>query len=306
MKLAHAIKAAAFVLGAGMLAPGLASAQCNVDNLQAGLNRDCTVQVGGMTREFDVRVPRDRSSITTVMVDSHGFTSTKEGQARLSGLTALVDSMGVVLINDQGIANSHNSGNGQNFRGNRCCGTALSQNVDDIGFIQAAVTAVESSLGLKRDDIVRVQAGLSNGGAQTNFAFCTIGEFFDVYAPVSFPLPADLQGCQAAEGTIYNEFHGSADTLVNPAGSDALNSRKVTDIQSIAELRGCDMQPQMSQLNRNTTCQTFTGCDGGGSVGMCLVEGGPHVLYGSIARPDNFPVAVGRMIEQARELKQAR
>ena len=305
MKFRSMLQASALLLGVALFAPGAANAQCNLESLNPGLNSDCRIEVDGRMREFDVRVPRDRSAITTVMVDSHGFTSSKEGQARISGLTELVDTKGIVLIHNQGISNSHNAGVGENFRGNNCCGTALSQRVDDIGFVRMAVEAVEKSLGLDATKIRRGMGGLSNGSALTNLAACEASDFFDFFVGVSFPAPGDLTGCRPGQGTIFREFHGTSDTVVNFEGSRPLNSAPADDLSAMVQLRGCDANAEISRLNSNTMCQVFSGCEGGGSVGMCAVDGGSHVLYPNIAQP-NYVDAVSDIIDEAREINRTR
>jgi poly(3-hydroxybutyrate) depolymerase len=177
--------------------------------------------------------------------------------------------------------------------------------LDEVKFFKAAATAVEQSLNLT--PIIRAATGLSNGMASTNLVTCTGGDFFDLGAGVSFQLPADLTGCQAAPGYIYSEFHGTNDTVVDFETPRAfLNAGNAAQVPTgLARLRGCNMTPEMSELNSNTTCQTFSGCTGGGIVQMCTVENGSHVLYPNIAEP-NFPDAFANLMKMAIDVKNAR
>jgi polyhydroxybutyrate depolymerase len=303
MNIVRVLKAAAAPAALALLAPAAQAQQaCDLANLQPGLNQNCTIEVGGAARTFDVRVPQTMGPQVATVLDNHGFTSTKEAQARISGLTALVDENLMVMISPQGIGNSWNA---RGSNGNICCGDALNSQTDDIAFFRAAVSAVEQSLNFTPS--VRASSGLSNGSAISNRVACEAGDMFDLVAGVSFPL-GDLTGCTPRAGTIYAEFHGTADAVVPFAGFPVIGAAPASEVpQPFAQLRGCDMTPAMSTLNSNTMCQTFSGCAGGGFVQMCTTQNGQHVLYPNIGAPDepDFADAFRTLLMQTIELKRS-
>ena len=302
MSLLRVLKAAAVPAALALFAP-VAHAQtpCNLASLQPGLNQNCTIEFGGEMRTFDVRVPAMLSRNAAVVLDSHGLTSTKEAQARISGISALVDENLIVQISPQGLGNSWNA---RGTNGNICCGQSLNMQRDDIGFFRMAVTMVEQSLNLT--PVLRASTGLSNGSAISNRVACEAGDMFDLVAGVSFPLGGDISGCTPAAGTIYTEFHGSNDQVVAFAGNPAIGAAPADQAPvQLARLRGCDMTPAMSMLNSNTTCQTFNGCQGGGLVQMCTTQNGQHVLYRGVGQGEepDFADAFRSLLMQTMELK---
>jgi polyhydroxybutyrate depolymerase len=256
-------------------------------------------------RLFDVLVPRSPGPNAAVVIDFHGLGGTKERQRSASGLDQLVERDGIVLIYPQGIENSWN--------GQTCCGTAMQRNIDDVRFARDAMEAVASSL--KIQPAVRASSGISNGMAMSDRIACEAGDFFDLVAGVSFQLAARggaaglRDVCKPAAGTTYEEFHATADEVVpfdGAPGGDA-TSRALQTLpameapRALAEIRGCNGTPQETMLNSNTVCQRFSGCPGGGAVGMCTVTPGAHGLYRLIGNGNetNFADRFSALVREA-------
>jgi poly(3-hydroxybutyrate) depolymerase len=94
---------------------------------------------------------------------------------------------------------------------------------------------------------------------------------------------------------------------VVPFGGGLLTTGPANQVpRQLAQIRGCAAEPQTSRLNSNTTCQTFSGCAGGGIVQMCTIQGGNHVLYPFVGQGDeqpDFDTAFENLLEQAAQLR---
>jgi polyhydroxybutyrate depolymerase len=307
----------AVLAGALALAP-LASAQtqsraCDLSNLRPGLNTACRITVDGRNRTFDVRVPATLTPNMPLTLDNHGFGQPGPAQRTTSGLFRLVDRNKTVLVTTQGVQNSWNAqGVTEAFRNSACCGTALTQRVDDLKYFGAVINAVKTSL--KLDPIVIASSGISNGMAIGNLVTCTddpVGAMFDVVAGVSFALPSNIRGCRARPGMFYSESHGTADTVVGidgRGGSAALiNTGPARETpKALAAMRGCDMNAKQTRVSDNTVCRTFSGCQGGGVVQMCEVAGGQHGLYRNFDAQFRFDKVFEAILDQAVEFKSGR
>jgi polyhydroxybutyrate depolymerase len=229
------------------------------------------MQFGGLNRSFDVHVPitYDGSAPVPLVIDFHGFESTKEVQAFISGFIRKSDEEGFVVVYPQGFQNSWNAGN-------VCCGGAMNQNIDDVGFARAIVDKVSDLLNIDR---TRVYAtGLSNGGAMSHFLACKAADVFAAVAPVSFPLALNpLSDCQPSRPVAVIHFHGLNDMVVPYDGLGTIPSAP-DSFEYWGGVDGCSTPPETTFTKGGSACDTFSNCDNDVKVTLCSISGG-HVLY---------------------------
>jgi polyhydroxybutyrate depolymerase len=245
-----------------------------------------SLQLGGLTREYDVHVPASYDGTTPVplVLDFHGFTSNRAQQAFISGFRAKSDEVGFLVAFPQGWQNSWNAGD-------LCCGAAQSQSVDDVGFAKAIVSALSSVANI---DPARVYAtGLSNGGAMSHLLACEAADVFAATAPVAFPLGLDpLSKCQPARPIPVLHFHGFNDATVPYAGGSIGLGLVVVSAQESfgywGQVNGCNVSStEVTFQQGGSSCEKFADCAPGGAASLCSIVG-PHVLY---ANSDNVNIA---------------
>src|SRR5205085_10688859 len=95
-----------------------------------------TLKVGGLDRNYLVHVPEkyDSKTPTPVVLSYHGGGSNAEQMVRFCGLNEKADEAGFIVV--------YPSGTGRlekllTFNGGNCCGYAMNNNVDDVGFVRA-------------------------------------------------------------------------------------------------------------------------------------------------------------------------
>ena len=242
------------------------------------LDATWTIVAGGLERRFDVHVPAsyDPATPTPVVFNFHGYTSNAAQQAFLSGMNAASDAAGFVAVHPQG------TGATPSWNAGACCGSAAADGVDDVGFVDAALDALEAGLCVDPDRVYAT--GFSNGGFLSHRLACERADRFAAIAPVAGVL--GVATCTPARPVPVLQFHGTLDSLV-PFGGDPQNgfpSVRET-FESWAARDGCTGAPAVTFAEGDTTCESYASCDGGAEVTLCTVEGGGHTWPGGVPIP---------------------
>lgn len=255
------------------IATGDASSGCGTA-ATAGMH-DVSIQSGGMTRTFHVYVPAKYVATTstpdTLVFVFHGYTQTGTGGSftsieYLSQMDPVSDAQGFLLVYPDGYMNSWNAG--------RCCGAAVSSNVDDVGFFDAMLAWVESKYCV---DPKRVYvAGLSNGGFFSNRLACERANVVAAIGPVAGPL--DITPCNPSRPVPVFEVHGTADPVVFFDGGSSSQALPVD--QAISTWEGFDKctDPMAATVytQGQATCTEESMCSGSSAVELCVIDGGGH------------------------------
>jgi polyhydroxybutyrate depolymerase len=119
-------------------------------------NSTQTLESGGRMRSYLVHVPAsyDGSTAVPLVLDFHGLGSNAVQQRAISGMVAISDREGFLLVHPDGIDNAWNAG--------MCCSTAT----DDVEFVRALVATVSSQANVEASRVYAT--GLSNGGAMSS------------------------------------------------------------------------------------------------------------------------------------------
>ncbi len=153
---------------ARLLGPALALGLCSCamagDGDATALGRgDHRVEIphAGRTRHALVHVPPGLGPgpAPALVLDFHGGGGTPEGHRDATGITALADREGFLVVHPAGVAGAF--GRLRTWNAESCCGRAADEDVDDTGFVRALLAELS---GRVRFDPGRVYAmGHSNG-----------------------------------------------------------------------------------------------------------------------------------------------
>jgi polyhydroxybutyrate depolymerase len=164
---------------------------------------------GGRTRTYTVHLPRgigDERAYPLVLV-FHGGGGNDDNAARTTGFSARADAEQFIVVYPNGTGRLNdkiltwNTGN--------CCGYALDNNVDDVGFVRALIEKLQSEYPI---DPKRVYAtGISNGGMMSYRLGCDLSDKIAAIAPVAGALNFT---CQPTHPVAVIAFHGDADQHV--------------------------------------------------------------------------------------------
>ena len=244
-------------------------------------DRSGTIEVGGRTRSYFVHVPPGYTGKTRVPVVLvlHGATQSAAGVARMSGMSRMADRENFLAVyptgtSRLGLAPTWNAGN--------CCGYALKNNVDDIGFLRALLNRLQTDYAV---DPKRIYAtGISNGAMMSYRAACELSDQIAAVAPVE---GAQNSPCHPSSPVSVIVFHGAADRLVpfeggvspfqlDPRRSDTPVPQTVA---FWAKQDGCPAPPKHEET-AELRIDTYSGCANGAAVALYVIRGGHHIWPG--------------------------
>ena len=245
--------------------------KCPQTTYAPGDNRESLMH-DGRARRFSVYVP---ASLLTgepapLIVDFHGNGSSGAGEARSSGWKEKADEEGFVVAFPDGVGNGWNVGN--------CCGQALDQNIDDVGFARAVVETVSEGICI---DPKRVYAaGMSNGGGLTHRLACEAADVFAAVAATSADLVTDP--CTPSRPISELSVRGQSDRLVAYEGGNTGSTGWYSPgakgtLELWRDINGCTGSPKQAL----EYCETYDTCDEGVEVTLCSLPRTGHILYGN-------------------------
>lgn len=271
----------ALVLLAGLLLAGLAPSSALA--VFAPGNNQRTLTHDSELRAYNVYAPPGYPGASPVplVVDIHGLSSNKEQQQGISGWQAKADEQGLLVAYPDGLGNSWNAG--------VCCGSAVTNNEDDVGFIRAMVTAIEAEASV---DASRIYVtGLSNGGAMTHRLACEAADVFAAAAPLAFPTPyTDFANqCQPSRPIPLLLSMGLTDVLIEYSGGFFGSALGSFDAWRTKNTCGAAPPPEEHVDFGGSYCDVDLSCTDDVQVGLCSIRGtafappldqfSGHILY---------------------------
>jgi polyhydroxybutyrate depolymerase len=225
---------------------------------------------GGEQRSFQLHVPKgyDPSQPTPLVLNFHGRTATALGEAAVaqelwSGLYAKGDSAGFIVVNPQGLTQNGE----QTWNAGLCC--SADKDRDDVGYVDAVIAQLEQTLCIDEKRIFAT--GISNGGFMSHRLACERANVFAAVAPVA--AYNTMLTCNPSRAIPIISFNGTSDIIASYQWSVSSNQAWVTR-------NGCNPAPTPTFKNGDSHCNTYAGCNGGGQVVFCSVEGGGHTWPG--------------------------
>lgn len=272
---------------------------CEGVSLEPGLHADLEIEHDSLTRSYDLFVPSaaEAGAPLPLVVNMHGWGSSKEQQAAFSQMSADAERRGYAIAYLQGYDASFNAG--------FCCGGASDDDIDDVGFAVAVVDDVDRRACLDRDRVYAT--GFSNGAFMAYRLACEAAETFVAVAPVAGVMSVDLETCTPSRPVSVIHFHGMSDLNVLYEGRPWLGVPGVPELMTLfAAHDGCDRKPVVTLQIDDVLCETWPGCGDGAQVSVCRVDGGGHCWPGNPECPygDSTTTisANGRMFDAFDEL----
>ena len=257
-----------------------------------------TVSVAFEGATYDVRVylPSGLDEVRALVLDLHGSSSNRTAQAEISGLDAVADTHGFMVVAPDGVleAASHVELAGGSWAWNvpgvpTTAGEYAPENArDDVAFL-AEVVAQMSEAGCA-DQVFAT--GYSGGGRMASALACENPELLTAIAPVDGLRAGrasaedvtvlDPATCAPGAPVSVLTVHGT-DDVVNPiAGNDDPRwGYPVADaVTTWASLDACTGEPVVETVGSVTTT-TYDTCAAGTQVISHVIEGANHVWPGT-------------------------
>ena len=211
-----------------------------------------TIPSGGLMRTANVHVPAsyDPTAGMPLVLDFHGYSSNADQEALLSGMNGKADSAGFIAIHPRGHRQpSWNAG--------ACCGQAVTDSVDDIGFVKDLLDTAADRLCVDAHRIF--VTGMSNGGFLSNRIGCELADRIAAIAPVAgVARPADLHAVAPDAGHPLPRHRRHARPLQRQRG-DGLH-RRARRLRQLGRARRLHRHAvgDLLQRRRRTAARTCT------------------------------------------------
>lgn len=238
------------------LSPG-----CSAPSLPADLLAGIETTSSGF-RTFILHVPpaATPSVPMPLVMNFHGSSRTGAVQEEYSGLAAVADEHGFLLVSPDG---------GGSPPGWDIPGVYNENGIDDVEFVMEMLAAIGDQYCL---DLDRVYAtGHSNGAEMASQLACYRGDAFAAIAPVSGVV---FQGCNSGAIPVLS-FHGNWDDAVP-------YDYGYSSAEQWAGFNGCDGGVETEEYSENVDLVRFTGCPEGAEVVFYSIDGGGHTWPGAL------------------------
>lgn len=167
-------------------------------------------------RDVDMYIPDKVPAMgkRALLVVLHGGMGNAEGIRQSLQMDGMADKYGFLIAYLNGNPARINA-NMKTWNAGACCGLAQHNNVDDVGYITAAIGEIEKKYGVDSHRVYGM--GHSNGAMMTQRVMCETG-VYQAAVPVSGPLEWNVVSCPAARGKRLLAIHGAEDKNVPIAG----------------------------------------------------------------------------------------
>ncbi len=244
---------------------------CPSPALSAG-DTNRTVQVNSVSRSYVLHIPPsyDGSESVPLVVDFHGGSNTGWDELSSSPYPAVTDPEGVVMAFPDGMSGPL----GPSWNMGPCCVA----DVDDLAFVRALVTDIESIACIDPDRVYAV--GVLAGGGMVYHLACYAADVFAAVAPAAADLLEEtVDDCRPSRPITVISFRGTDSTRVPYEGgaSSLIPEMPVTflgaeaTLERWAQIDGCTGSRSVADSNG---CSSYSDCSGGVEVMLCTKQGG--------------------------------
>ncbi|MBL9028796.1 MAG: prolyl oligopeptidase family serine peptidase [Myxococcales bacterium] len=236
-----------------------------------------------LERTFRVHLPpayEDGTPAPLVLMLHGGGGSGRQLEEDSSKMSEVADREGFIAVYPDG------TGTLRTWNGGGCCGSAVTNEIDDVGFVAALLDQLEATICVDRRRIYA--SGMSNGGILSHRLACELPSRFAAVAPVAGAEMAPT--CTPSEPVALMHIHGTADGHVPPEGGFGCGPANVSfppladTLERRRLINGCEESPSPTFTAGDGTCSAYDGC--AADVVLCLIQGGGHSWPGGEPNAD--------------------
>lgn len=250
------------------------------------------VSTQGFSRTYRLFVPEGLTSPAPLLLALHGGLGSGQQFEASSGFNRLATTNGFIVAYPDGVARFPDGTGARTWNAGKCCGPAVTRNVDDVAFLRAVVQDVAKT---RQVDPSRVYAtGHSNGGMMAVRLAC---EASDVFAAVGIQSASlETAGCSPQQPVSFMQIHGTADGNIPITGGNGSGIAGVTfspprmAARTLSRVDGCRGKPERlrDKSNPDLILSRWKSCAPGVGVQFLSVTGAGHAWMG---QPSSSPWA---------------
>ena len=260
------------------------------------INEEESILWNGRTRFYNIHIPDGYNGITPVplVIALHGGGGNARSMEEKTGFSNLSDEKGFVIVYPEGTGRFKHRF--LTWNAGYCCGYALENNIDDVGFIKELIKTLEEKFNIDSNRIYIT--GHSNGAMLTYRVGAELSDIVAAIAPVAGAIPKNILNLSTPSKPVsVLVISGTDDPLIPWNGGDIKgpffhrNLGKVLSVpDSVAywvAYNNCNSSPNITYLpdkdpNDGTlVCKkVYSGGDNGTEVILYTIEGGGHTWPG--------------------------
>jgi polyhydroxybutyrate depolymerase len=263
---------------------------------------DFEIQDQGRTRLYRVHVPSqyDDARSYPVVLGFHGGGGDASGLMAMSRINEKADKEGFLAVYPEGIkpAVERKAWPGRTWNAGICCGRAMEEKVDDVGYVSALLDDLEKRFNVDKRRIFAT--GISNGAMMSYRLASELSFRIAAIAPVSGAMGTDDYDSERPVSIIH--FHGTADDFAPFYGGKGQKSFTKTRHKPVLKcIKGwlahnrCPRVAKVTYKKGDATCYTYGRCREGAEVTLCVIEKGGHVWPGGVGRSALYDSWLGKM-----------
>jgi polyhydroxybutyrate depolymerase len=250
-------------------------------------NREIDLNFGGRDRFAVVHVPAsyEPGKPTPAVLVFHGGGGFPDAVRFQSRMDEVSDRHGFIAVYPAGTGIMRNAM--LSFNAGTCCGYAMTNKVDDVGFTAALLDELAKRYSVDPDRVYA--AGLSNGGMLVYRLACELSDRIAAIGPVATTLTLD--NCRPTRPVSVIHFHGLKDRNIPYRGGKGAKSLSQIDCRGTQEtidlwvrLNGCPTTPTETTRGAATRLAYGPGRDGAEVVLWRIADGGHTWPGGEISR----------------------
>ncbi len=245
------------------------------------------IQQQSMERQYFIHVPRGykRSTPTPVVLVFHGGGGNPDQQRFDSRMDEISEKHNFIAVYPAG-TNAFFKDKMLTWNTKTCCGFALKNNIDDVGYVRSLLDDLSSLVNV---DAKRVYAtGLSNGAMMSYRLACELSDRIAAIAPIAFQVPVDAFGSPPPRAVPVIHFHGVLDRHASyngGVGPDAfvhgISLRPVAELLNTwVKHDGCPDKPKKTQRIGHAVGQFYGPGKDSSEVIFWTLEDGGHTWPG--------------------------
>ena len=252
-----------------------------IDHTAAHGDQCLTEAQGENLRCWDLFVPDDPEPEPALVIDIHGFLNRPSTQRDFSEFDRLAEQEGFLVAWPYGIRWSWNGG-GDPWPGDTdldkrpgigCCGHALNEGIDDVGFVRDLVAAVDDEHGIDPDRVYL--SGFSTGCVLAQRIAAEAADLFAGVACMSGFLLAEVP--DGYEPVPIALFNGTEDTISDYEAGYWPGA--VANFDGWRRRNGCTDDPSEVWAEERHSMVQSSECVGGARVALVTLDGVGHVTY---------------------------
>jgi polyhydroxybutyrate depolymerase len=242
-----------------------------------------TLNYDGTDRTYLLHIPSSYDGLSAVplVVALHGYTGSGSGLESITGFSNKADLNNFIVVypNGTGSTRSWNAGN--------CCGYAMTNDIDDVGFISALIDTLSANYNI---DSTRIYAtGFSNGSMMSYRLAAELSDKIAAIAGVAGQMVLDE--CNPVRAVPIMHLHALDDGVVlYEGGSDGFIYPSVETVIDIwVEINGCETDPDTIINNANLTVRKWAALSHNADIFLYTRPTGGHTWpTGTVSATDSI------------------